>query len=94
MSKSNFINVVAKQGKISKAEAKRRVESVFGAIESGLKGARSESRYTIGTFGTFVTSKRGSRMGRNPRTGELIKVKASKSLRFKPSAQLKRAAGC
>lgn len=94
MSKSDFIDTVAKRGKVSKAEAKRWVENVFGAVELGLKAARSEGRYTIGTFGTFVTSKRGARMGRNPRTGEAIKIKASKSLRFKPSAQLKKAAGC
>jgi len=94
MSKADFIDAVSKQGKISKAEAKRWVENVFEALEAGLKGTRATGRYTIGTFGTFVTSKRGARTGRNPRTGEPIKIKASKSLRFKPSAQLKKAAGC
>ena len=94
MSKSNFIQFVAKQGKISKAEAKRAVELVFDSIETGLKGVKAGGKYQIGTFGTFVTTKRGARVGRNPRTGEAIKIKASKSLRFKPSTQLKKAAGC
>jgi len=94
MSKADFIEAVAKGGKVSKADAKRAVELVFETIAFGLKGVKSGGRYQIGTFGTFITSKRGARMGRNPRTGEAIKIKASKSLRFKPSAQLKKAAGC
>ena len=94
MSKAGFINVVAKQGKVSKADAKRAVELVFQAIETSLKGVRSGGRFQIGTFGTFATSKRGARIGRNPRTGEAIKIKASRSLRFRPASQLKKAAGC
>src|SRR5258706_14363459 len=94
MSKADFIQAVAKEGKVSKADAKRSVELVFDAIASSLKGVKGGGRLQIGTFGTFVTSKRAARMGRNPRTGESIKIKASKSLRFKPSAQLKKAAGC
>ena len=53
-----------------------------------------EGKYTIGTLGTFTVTKRPARKGRNPRTGEEIKIKASKSLRFRPSANLKTAAGC
>ena len=94
MSKADFINVVAKQGKVSKAEAKRSIELVFGSIKTSLKGSRSKGKLQIGTFGTFTISKRSARMARNPRTGEAIKVKASRSLRFRPSLQLKRAAGC
>ena len=94
MSKAHFIQAVAKEGKVSKAEAKRAVELVFDSIATSLKGVKGGGRLQIGTFGTFVTSKRAARMGRNPRTGEAIKIKASKSLRFKPSSQLKKAAGC
>jgi len=94
MSKAEFIDAVAKNGKISKSEAKNAVELVFETIEGGLKNARKDGRFVIGTLGTFVTSKRGARMGRNPRTGEAIQIKASKSLRFRPSSQLKKAAGC
>ena len=94
MSKSDFIDKVAKKGKVSKAEAKRAVELVFGEIENGLKSSKKTGKFTIGTFGTFTISKRSARMGRNPRTGEAIKIKASKSLRFKPAMSLKKAAGC
>ncbi len=94
MSKADFIERVADAGDLSKAEAKRAVELVFGQIEAGLKASKKEGKYTIGTFGTFAVSKRKARMGRNPRTGEAIKIKASKTLRFRPSSQLKDAAGC
>ncbi|GGD09014.1 MULTISPECIES: HU family DNA-binding protein [Aquisalinus] len=93
MSKADFIANVAKSGDMSNAEAKRVVELVFGEIENGLKKAKKEGKYTIGTFGTFTITKRAARKGRNPRTGEEIKIKASKSLRFKPSTNLKEAAG-
>lgn len=94
MSKADFIASVAKAGDMSAAEAKRVVELVFGEIENGLKRARKDGKYTIGTFGTFAVTKRSARNGRNPRTGEEIKIKASKSLRFRPSSTLKGAAGC
>lgn len=94
MSKAEFIDRVASAGDMSNAEAKRVVELVFGEIEAGLKKSKKDGKYTIGTFGTFTVSKRAARKGRNPRTGEEIKIKASKSLRFKPSSALKSAAGC
>ena len=94
MSKAAFIDRVAKKGKLSRAEAKRMVELVLGEMEGGLKSSKKEGKYTIGTFGTFSVTKRAARKGRNPRTGEAIRIKASKSLKFKPSAQLRKAAGC
>ncbi|MEM9421512.1 MAG: HU family DNA-binding protein [Pseudomonadota bacterium] len=93
MSKAEFIANVAAAGDMTNAEAKRVVELVFGQVESGLKKAKKEGKYTIGTFGTFTITKRPARKGRNPRTGEEIKIKASKSLRFRPSTNLKTAAG-
>ncbi len=94
MSKAEFIESVAVAGDMSNAEAKRVVELVFGQIEAGLKKHKKEAKFTIGTFGTFTINKRAARKGRNPRTGEEIKIKASKSLRFKPATSLKSAAGC
>ena len=94
MSKAEFCARVAAAGGLSKAEATRVVELVFGEIEGGLKAARRDGRYTIGTFGTFSVTKRKARKGRNPRTGEEIRIKASKSLRFKPALSLRNAAGC
>lgn len=94
MSKAEFIERVAKTGNLSKAEAKRAVELVFTEIESSLKEAKKNGKCTIGTLGTFTVTKRKARTGRNPRTGEPIKIKASKSLRFRPAMNLKKAAGC
>ena len=93
MSRAAFIENVAKKGKMSKAEAKRTVDLVLGEIEAGIKKSKKEGRYTIGNFGTFNIVKRAGRKGRNPQTGEAIRIRASKSLRFRPSAQLRRAAG-
>ena len=95
MSKADFIELVAgldKKDVLSKADAKRQVDRVFDAIMAGLKQGKDKG-YTIGGFGTFKVSKRAARKGRNPRTGEEIKIKASKTLRFKPAAALKKAAG-
>lgn len=94
MSKSDFVQTVAKKAKVSRAEATRWVDAVFGAMELDLKGVKTGGRLQIGTFGTFRIAKRPARKGRNPRTGEAILIGASKSLRFKPAAQLKAAAGC
>ena len=94
MSKAEFCERVAITGQMSKAEATRLVELVFGEIESGLKASRKEGKYTIGTLGTFTVTKRRARKGRNPQTGEEIRIKASKSLKFKPASNLRRAAGC
>jgi DNA-binding protein HU-beta len=93
MSRAAFIESVAAKGKVSKAEAKRMVDLVFGEVESGLKKAKKDGRYTIGNFGTFTIGKRPARKGRNPRTGEQIRIKASKVLKFRPAAKLKGAAG-
>ena len=92
MSRAIFIENVAKKGKLSKAEAKRTVDLVLGEIEAGLKKSKKAGRYTIGNFGTFSIVKRKGRKGRNPQTGEAIRIRASKALRFRPAAQLRR--GC
>ncbi len=93
MSRAAFIENVAKKGKMSKAEAKRTVDLVLGEMEAGLKRSKKEGRYAIGNFGTFTVVKRKGRKGRNPQTGEAIRIRASKVLKFRPSAALRRAAG-
>ena len=93
MSRAAFIENVAKKGNMSKANAKITVDLVLGEVEAGLKKSKKEGRYTIGNFGTFAISKRPARKGRNPQTGEPIRIKTSKVLKFKPSAKLKRTAG-
>ena len=95
MSKAAFIEQVATKGDLSKAEAKRMVDLVVGEIEVSLKRAkRNGGKVSIGSLGIFTIAKRAARMGRNPQTGEPIKIKAAKKLRFRPAMNLKRAAGC
>jgi len=94
VSKTEFIANVAASGGVSNAEAKRMVELVFGEIENGLMRARKDGKFTIGMFGTFAVTVRPARKGRNPRTGEEIDIKESKTLRFRPALALKAAADC
>jgi len=88
MNKAELIDVVQKQlGKeISKAAAERALNAVLAAIGRGLKG--NSSVQLVG-FGTFRVSKRAARMGRNPKTGEAIQIKASKTVRFSAGQGLK-----
>ena len=91
MSKAAFIDLVANLDKkdiLSKADAKRQIERVFGAIEAGLKAGKDKG-YTIGGFGTFKVGKRAARKGRNPRTGATIQIAAMKVPKFRASKTLK-----
>ena len=90
MNKAELIEYVAKEADITKADAQKAVEAVFGGITATLQKG-NECRF-VG-FGTFNVSSRAATTGRNPRTGEAIKIKASQALRFKPAASLKKAAG-
>ena len=93
MSRAVFIDNVAKRGGMSRAEAKRTVDLVLGEIEAGLKRSKKEGSFTIGKFGTFTIVKRKARKGRNPRTGEAMRIKASKVLKFRAAKPLREAAG-
>lgn len=94
MSKLEFIANVAASGDISNAEAKRIVDLVFGEIENGLRRAQEDGKLSINGLGAFTIADRPARTGRHPRTGEPIEIAASKGLRFRPSSNLKAAAGC
>jgi DNA-binding protein HU-beta len=88
MNKAQLVDVVQRElGKeVSKAAAERALNAVLGAIGRGLK--TGDSVQLVG-FGTFRVSKRAARMGRNPKTGEAIAVKASKTVRFSAGQGLK-----
>ena len=72
--------------KASSGNSRRAVASVLESIQKGLKKAGEVS---IVGFGTFKVKKRAARIGRNPRTGESIKIKPSKSVGFKAGKPLK-----
>jgi len=87
MNKAELIDQVQKNlgGETSKRAASDAVEAVLTAIAKGVKGG---SVQLIG-LGTFKVAKRAARTGRNPKTGEAMKIKASKTVRFVPSSALK-----
>ena len=65
-------------------------ESVAAVLDSIAKGVKKDKKVQIIGFGTFEVKKRAARMGRNPKTGEAMKIAASKSVGFKPSSTLKK----
>ncbi len=86
MNKSELIEHIATQSDISKAAATRALESIIGAVKASLKKGNSVS--LVG-FGTFAVTKRAARLGRNPRTGAALKIKAAKVPKFRPGKALK-----
>jgi DNA-binding protein HU-beta len=86
MNKSELIDVIADQADISKAAAGRALDAVTDAITEALK--KGDTVSVLG-FGTFSVRERAAREGRNPRTGETIKIKASKNPAFKAGKALK-----
>ncbi len=86
MNKAELIDAVAEAADISKASASRALDGALDAITKSLKKGDS---VTLVGFGTFSVRKRAARSGRNPRTGETIKIKASKMPGFKAGKALK-----
>ncbi|XAH25671.1 HU family DNA-binding protein [Xylophilus sp. GW821-FHT01B05] len=86
VNKTELIEHIAKHADISKAAATRALESTIGAVKTTLKKGGTVS--LVG-FGTFAVGKRAARSGRNPRTGETIKIKAAKVPKFRPGKALK-----
>jgi len=85
MSKQLLVDVLRKSGMTS-ASANDAIDAITQAIGRELK---KNAKFSLPGFGSFHVSKRAARMGRNPRTGEAIKIKASKGVRFKAGARLK-----
>lgn len=86
MNKQDLIGSVADATGMSRAESAQAVEAVFGTIGSALK--RGDEVRLVG-FGNFSVSNRKASMGRNPRTGEPMQIKASSSPKFRPGKTLK-----
>ena len=86
MNKGELIAFVQKELDETKAGAERCVNAVIDGIKKGVK--KDKSVQVVG-FGTFSIRKRAARTGRNPQTGETIKIKASKSVAFKPCKTFK-----
>ena len=86
MNKNDLVAAVAGKSGLSKSDATTAVDSVFDCITDELK---SGGDVRLVGFGTFNVTKRAASMGRNPRTGESIKIPASNQPKFKAGKGLK-----
>ena len=86
MNKSELIDAVSNAAELSKSDAARAVDGIIASITQAL---RSGDQVTVVGFGTFLVRQRNARLGRNPRTGETIQIKASKVPAFKAGKALK-----
>jgi DNA-binding protein HU-beta len=88
MNKTQLIEAVASDSGLSKADSSRAIESLLHTVTKTLKKGDEVS---ITGFGKFSVVKRAARAGVNPRTGEKVKIKASKAPKFSAGATLKQA---
>ena len=88
MRKPELVAAVAAKTDLSKEEAARVLNAVLDQITSALNRADS---VTLVGFGTFLPRHRGARMGKNPQTGEPVKIRACNTVSFKPGKALREA---
>src|ERR671916_3446772 len=88
MNKNDLIDALIEEHDLTKSFARELVDSVFGSITNA---AQKGEEVSIFGFGKFRVSERGARKGRNPQTGEAIKIAASKRLKFEPARAMKTA---
>ena len=88
MNKSELIEIVAKETELSKAAAEKVLGAVIGAVTKAV--SKGDSVTLIG-FGSFKSSKRAARTGRNPQTGKELKIAATTVPRFTAGATFKAA---
>ena len=86
MNKTELVEVVSSKAGVTKTEAQKVVTATLEAI---VQGVVADGKVILPGFGTFETRQRSARNGRNPRTGEVIKIKATKAPAFKPGKALK-----
>ena len=85
MNKAELINKIADDAGVTKTQANAALDSFVEAVTKTLKGG---GKVTLVGFGTFSVSKRAARNGRNPQTGQVIKIKAKKVAKFKAGKEL------
>ena len=86
MNKSELVAAIAQEAGLSKKDAEAALKAFIDVTTEQLK--KGDKIQLVG-FGTFEVAKRAAREGRNPQTGETMKIKASKSPKFKPGKALK-----
>ena len=86
MNKTELIAAVAQKAELSKKDAEKAVNAVTASLTEALCGG---DKVQLAGFGTFEVRSRGARTGKNPRTGETIKIAASKNAAFRAGKALK-----
>ncbi|MES2701557.1 MAG: HU family DNA-binding protein [Bacteroidota bacterium] len=86
MNKAELIDQIAKDADLTKTQANEALDSFTNSVVATLKKGDT---VTLVGFGTFSVSARAARNGRNPQTGETIKIKAAKVPKFKPGKDFK-----
>jgi DNA-binding protein HU-beta len=87
MTKAELVEQAAADANISKVAAATALNSFMDGIAKALK--KKEGKVTLVGFGTFSKVRRKARKGRNPQTGEPIKIKATNAVKFKPGKKLR-----
>ncbi len=87
MTKAELVGQMAKEAKISKVAAGAALESFLASVTKALK--KKDGKVTLVGFGTFAKVRRKARKGRNPQTGEPLKIKARNAVKFKAGKKLK-----
>jgi DNA-binding protein HU-beta len=87
MTKAELVGQMAKEAKISKVAASAALESFLANVTKALK--KKDGKVTLVGFGTFSKIRRKARKGRNPQTGEPLKIKARNAVKFKAGKKLK-----
>ena len=85
MNKTDFIKTVAEKAQLTQKDTKAVYEAMVETIHEEMKKGE---RLSLVGFGSFYVSERAARKGINPQTGKSIQIKASKSIKFKPSTAL------
>ncbi len=86
MKKVELVEAVAEAAGLTKTDATKAIDATFAAITEALKKG---DRVPVVGFGTFGVTKRAAREGRNPRTGETVKIAARNAVTFKAGSALK-----
>lgn len=85
MNKTDLVNAIAEEAKISKTDAANALRAMLAAVSGALEGG---DKVSLVGFGTFTVIEKPARTGFNPRTKESIEIPARKTIKFKPGNDL------